>query len=415
MVAEPVLATLATLRATYDSASRYLHAQAENWPDPAALWDSLPLIPLGGASAPPVAAPPASIVARLGRCARPHKHALLGAVFTGLGLAGLVAQRRKQLLAAGSRRPRRRRVPKLPNGARRDVVLVVGSPTEPMTRLVALDFEKRGFIVYVTLMDDKDRRYVQQNPVTDDVRHVDLCGDAAAAVARFRAVFGAEVVPLQGAEPHLLRLAAVVFAPSLYFPLGPLENTPSASWEKVLARLAVYPRLLGLGLVDLVRGQQAKLIAVVPTIVSSLRLSYHGAEAMFQNALKDLFATLAKELRPQGIAVTQVRLGNLHLSSTRALPAAKAAQSPTVVDAEVRSWSPEMQALYGAPFLKTQAGSTAMGPSIGSDGLRGLHHLLFDLVFATRPGPSVVYYGSGARTYERVTSFLPTALMEVFS
>ena len=59
----------------------------------------------------------------------------------------------------------RRRVPKLANGARRDVVLVVGSPTEPLTRLICLDFEKRGFIVYLTLLEANDVRYVESNQI----------------------------------------------------------------------------------------------------------------------------------------------------------------------------------------------------------------------------------------------------------
>ncbi|KAM9890448.1 hypothetical protein OXX79_011418, partial [Metschnikowia pulcherrima] len=144
------------------------------------------------------------------------------------------------------------------------------------------------------------------------------------------------------------------------------------------------------------------------------RLSYHATESVFQNSLKDLFLTLSKELKPQGISVTQVRLGNLNLSNTRALPASKRTKISGVIEAEVRSWSSDMQALYGPQFQKTQTRSNSVG-SMGSQGLRGLNHLLFDLIFASKGNPSVVYYGSGARTYENITSFLPTAVMELFS
>ncbi|GEQ68276.1 hypothetical protein JCM33374_g1943 [Metschnikowia sp. JCM 33374] len=417
MVAEPVQATLGALRATYESLSQFVSAQTEKLPDASKIWDSTPLIYLGGAEAGPHNPPPETLLEKIDARVKLRKYELMCVLATGLGVAGVVLHRRSMISrSSGSTKPRRRRTPKLPNGARRDVALVVGSPTEPMTRLLALDFEKRGFIVYLTVFDDKDLKYISSNTITDDINYLDLSGgeDLAAALAKFSQLLQVEVVPIKGAEPHLLKLSAVVFAPNLYFPLGPVENTAAASWDRVLARISVYTRLLNSGLLDLVRVQKSKVIAIVPTIVSSLRLSYHAPETMFQNCLKDLFVTLAKELRPQGISVTQVRLGNLNLTNTRTLPASKSARVSGIAEAEVRSWSPGMQSLYGEQFSKTQTKSNSMGSSIGSQGLRGLHHLLFDLIFYTGRNPSVVYYGSGARSYERISSFLPTALIDMF-
>ncbi|KAJ8145342.1 hypothetical protein OY671_001578 [Metschnikowia pulcherrima] len=414
MVAEPVSATFGVLRSTYDSVTQFVRSQTDKLPDPAGLWDSSPLTYLGVADSPH--APPETVYDKFTKSISAHKYEISCVLASGLGLGGLVYYRRQRLLSSGSGRPKRRRAPKLANGARRDVILVVGSPTEPMTRLLALDFEKRGFIVYVTILDDKDFRYVQSNTITDDVNYLNLSsdGDYSADLNKFRAVLNVEVVPMKGAEPHLLKLSAVVFTPNLYFPLGPIENTPASSWDKVMARLGVYTRLMNQGLLDLVRDQKCKVIAVIPSIVSCLRLSYHATESVFQNSLKDLFLTLSKELKPQGISVTQVRLGNLNLSNTRALPASKRTKISGVIEAEVRSWSSDMQALYGPQFQKTQTRSNSVG-SMGSQGLRGLNHLLFDLIFASKGNPSVVYYGSGARTYENITSFLPTAVMELFS
>ena len=43
----------------------------------------------------------------------------------------------------------KRRAKKASNGARLEVVVVAGSPSEPITRAISLDLERRGFIVYI--------------------------------------------------------------------------------------------------------------------------------------------------------------------------------------------------------------------------------------------------------------------------
>lgn len=44
---------------------------------------------------------------------------------------------------------KKRRAKKASNGARLEVVVVAGSPSEPLVRSISLDLERRGFIVYV--------------------------------------------------------------------------------------------------------------------------------------------------------------------------------------------------------------------------------------------------------------------------
>ncbi len=44
---------------------------------------------------------------------------------------------------------KKRRAKRAPNGARVEVVVVAGSPSEPITRSISLDLERRGFIVYI--------------------------------------------------------------------------------------------------------------------------------------------------------------------------------------------------------------------------------------------------------------------------
>lgn len=401
MVAEPVQATLAALTSLYSHSVDVIAAQLQKIPDPV-LW--VRGFASGWTSQPPetvVPPPPDLWVA----WAKHHQCAVATVLGAGLGCGGLYFYSQRVRAA-----PQRRRVPKLANGARRDVVLVVGSPTEPLTRLLALDFEKRGFIVYLTLLDDKDARYVELNGLPDDINFLSMVdgadgvGGVDGAVRGFRRLLETPVVPFAGAASHRLRLRAVVFTPHLYFPLGPAEQVARASWARVQRLQAVPFELFAAGLLDLVRHHRCKVVAVVPTVVSTLALPYHAPECVFQAGLKAYYAALAKELRPHGVLVTQVRLGNLNLSRHARLAA--------VVDAEVRSWPDDMRAVYGDHFLRTQK-RAAVGSGLKSKGIRALHHLLFDLIFANGSNPAVVYYGTGARAYEWLMCLLPTWIADL--
>lgn len=412
MVAEPVQAVMGTLRNAYLKVGDFLLSLLDQMPDPVAIQsglfnyfgnlpDTVKLAPNPGNS----------LETFRDKC-KNHNLELLSILTVGLGVGGYLYYRNRQL-APYRNKQNKRRVPKLANGARRDVVLLVGSPTEPLTRLLAIDFEKRGFIVYLTILDDKDFKYIQSNGITDDINYLNLNENENYDVAfrKFAQLLQVQVIPFPGAESHLLRLSAVVFSPNLYFPLGPIENIPQISWNKLQAKLAVYFRMIGSGLMDIVRDQHSKVISVIPSIVSALQMPYHAPETILQNSLKSLFATLAKELRSQGISVTQVRLGNLNLSNTKCLPASKASRVSNIVEAEVRSWSEEMRSVYGDEFQKAQARSSPIGNTFKTKGLRELHHLLFDLIFSTTRNPQVVHYGTGSRTYDWIASLLPNAVV----
>lgn len=413
MVAEPVGAALNFLQKSYDNVTDAVLTQLYKAVDLVSQWT-----PNLFGSQPQIAENNAfqSGSERLIDRLRAHKYAVavLGtALSTAVGIGAYSLYQSSEMAAKRRRLSRRkRRVPKLANGARKDVVLVVGSPTEPFTRLLALDFEKRGFIVYLTILDDKDLRYTQSNSITDDINYLNLAGnqDLVYLLAKFHLLLQTPVVPIKGAEEHHLKLSAVVFAPNLYFPLGPLENFSPASWDRVMSRMNLYTRLLTLGFLPLVRDQQSKVIVIVPNIVNSLLLAYHGPEAVFQGGVKNLFAVLSKELAPQGVSVSQVRLGNLHLSSQTSRSRVSA-----MVEAEIRSWNSELQDLYGTQFLNQQAKTAPASSNLSSlNLLAGLHYLLFDMIFREGLNPAVVYYGSGARMYERLSALVPQLVLRIF-
>ncbi|GAB1204186.1 hypothetical protein APSETT445_002835 [Aspergillus pseudonomiae] len=56
---------------------------------------------------------------------------------------------------------RRRKARRAGNGARKEIVVVAGSPHEPMTKAIATDLERRGYIVYITVSSADEEQLVQ--------------------------------------------------------------------------------------------------------------------------------------------------------------------------------------------------------------------------------------------------------------
>jgi len=62
---------------------------------------------------------------------------------------------------------RKRRAKKASNGARLEVVVIAGSPSEPLVRSISLDLERRGFIVYIVCNSIEEESAVQNESRAD--------------------------------------------------------------------------------------------------------------------------------------------------------------------------------------------------------------------------------------------------------
>lgn len=81
-------------------------------------------------------------------------------VLTGIVVvvAGTVVY--KSVQRTRSRR-KTRRAKKARNGAREEVIVIAGSPALPLTKSLALDMERKGFIVYIVCSASEDQNVVQ--------------------------------------------------------------------------------------------------------------------------------------------------------------------------------------------------------------------------------------------------------------
>lgn len=62
---------------------------------------------------------------------------------------------------------KKRRAKRAGNGARLEVVVVAGPPSEPLTRSISLDLERRGFIVYIVCNSVEEEMMVQNESRPD--------------------------------------------------------------------------------------------------------------------------------------------------------------------------------------------------------------------------------------------------------
>lgn len=127
---------------------------------------SSPWIPESARPKPPKPPAPSKVVP-VGLFARVHGWVLKNKVLTGtfvvgFGVSILLYKKRK---AYGKKRRAKRAV----NGARVEVVVIAGSPTELVVRSLALDLERRGFIVFI-ICSDVGEEVLVQNEARSDIR-----------------------------------------------------------------------------------------------------------------------------------------------------------------------------------------------------------------------------------------------------
>jgi hypothetical protein len=105
--------------------------------------------------------PPATFYDRTTAWISKNRSTLVAVVVFAGTTAYLVRRKKKQ-------HSRKRRAKKLPNGAKKEIV-ILACPTfhDPLTRSLAVDLERRGYVVYVTVSSTEEDSLVQQEAKAD--------------------------------------------------------------------------------------------------------------------------------------------------------------------------------------------------------------------------------------------------------
>ncbi|OLN86801.1 UPF0744 protein [Colletotrichum chlorophyti] len=379
---------------------------------------------------PPVRHVPIEVIA-MGRYERLQdwvsKHKFLtGAIFA---VVTVVAYRsyRSSRFCRKTRRAKRAR-----NGGRLEVVVIAGSPALPLTRSLSLDFERRGFIVYIVCNAEEDESMVHSLarpdilPLTIDTTDPPRAG---AAIDSFAQYLQSPHAPAPRTKPNFLQLKSVILIPSLNYQTSPIATIPPSSFADLFNTHLLHPILTIQAFLPLLTTRLSppgekwtppKVLVFTPSIISSINPPFHAPEATVSSALSAFTEVLTAELRPLGIPVTHVQLGTFDFSSFQPAKHTHPSQRGLLegapgIDAdatETLMWPENARHAYGRNFVMQSTSAISAGRIRGLKGssLRHLHNAVFDVIDGSITS-GTVRVGLGASVYGFVGRWVPRGLV----
>ncbi|PYH76528.1 DUF1776-domain-containing protein [Aspergillus uvarum CBS 121591] len=321
---------------------------------------------------------------------------------------------------------KRRRARRAGNGARKEIVVIAGSAHEPMTRAIASDLERRGYIVYVTV-SSSDEEQIIRSESREDIRSLwlDLSTTSTnpsgihPSLSEIHTLITKPQSPVAGLQPHTCQLSGLILVPSPNYISGPVATIPPSTWIDTINTRLLSPILttqLFLPLLH-VRNNHSTIIVAYPTISSSLSAPFSGPEVATTRALSGFATSLRRELTSNSnLHVVELKLGNIDLGPSYRTPQGH------IAGTEVLGWSVQQRSLYASQYLNSIEARPAAsaGPSlIRGSSARTLHYAVHDAleapaknVFGRRGSKkAVVYVGRGARTYNIIGEWVPPGLV----
>ncbi|PNS19098.1 hypothetical protein CAC42_1834 [Sphaceloma murrayae] len=312
---------------------------------------------------------PATYISCLQSWALNHKAVTAGLLaFVGTGAVYLFVQRKAYRS--------RRRAKRTANGARTEVVVLAGSAMSPLTTALALDLERRGYVVYVVTNSPEDIQHVRSQsrvdvlPFNIDLAYPDVAQDQ---VNRVHELLSRHHYQVEGEHGHRLNLAGVILIPDAQFQQSLVAETSPEVWSNALNAKVLNTIITTQHLWPLITDFHSRVLLLSPSIIPSLNPPGHGVQSTVAGALHGFCASLAAELRPRGIPLTRFKLGHLEMPGSHAKS----------VDAKRR--------VKGTP-------------------LRKLHDSVFDALQSSRPW-STYHVGKGSLTYDMIGSWLPAGIV----
>ncbi|OAA62689.1 DUF1776 domain containing protein [Niveomyces insectorum RCEF 264] len=256
-----------------------------------------------------------------------------------------------------------RRARRARNGARCEVLVIAASPALPVTQSLALDLERRGFVIYIVCGSAEDEQAVRHlsrpdiKPLSIDLTDTT---NASTALDRFALYLHAPHAAVPGARRSHLTLTGIILIPSLNYQTSPIATIPPASFADLFNTHLLYPILSIQAFLPLLTARTAlqpgekpaapassssssssaatalrnvltlsslraappldkaptppKVLVFTPSIIASVNPPFHAPEATVCSALSAFTEVLAAELRPLAIPVTHIQLGTFDFS-----------------------------------------------------------------------------------------------------
>lgn len=359
---------------------------------------------------------------------------------------------------------RKRRARKLPNGAKREIVVLACSTFhDPLTRSLALDLERRGYVVYVTVSSTEEDSLVQQeakadlrplwidltstvpNPAVDVHPNLEPIRELLKKSSSSRPSSpnprNRASAAQQGSSMGNMTLAGIVVFPGCSgYAEGPLALLPPSDLVDTINTRLVSPVLTVQQFLPLLAHHStdpkspSSIVIAYPSIPISLAPPRQIPECLVTASLSALAASLRHEIHAANanITVSELKLGNFDMgsvaSSSRAgWTNAQYASPPTNSSPPHPSTSFSSSAMthwHSSQRAALQRKSLGQRSLIRGSSAREFHNAVFDALAppqtfkafgrfewtATRR-PQVVFVGSGARLYDVAGRVLPNGLV----
>ncbi|KAF2675279.1 DUF1776-domain-containing protein [Microthyrium microscopicum] len=206
-----------------------------------------------------------------------------------------------------------RRAKRSKQGARKEVVVIIGTPGSAVVRSISLDLEKRGFIVYIIAISHDDITTIQSEsrPDIKPLRlEIDDPFQTEAAIQQFHSILDSRHQSFPGATPHTLDLTGVVIAPDLtYHQLKRIDSIAADVWTDEFSTKVTLTINASGAFLPLVIEHQARVLILTPTITYSLSPPLHAVETTMVGALEGYTRALQRELHSSGVHVSHLKLG----------------------------------------------------------------------------------------------------------
>ncbi|KKA29178.1 hypothetical protein TD95_004316 [Thielaviopsis punctulata] len=317
-----------------------------------------------------------------------------------------------------------RRAKRAKNNGRIEVVVVAGSPTLPLTRALALDLERKGFIVFV-VCNGPDDELLLQRMGRPDIRPlgIDITDPtrAGTAIERFANYLQSRHSPGPTVTPNYITLKSVILIPSVSYQTSPIATIPPSSFADLFNTHLLHPILTIQSFLPLLtvrlgpvgeKWTPPKVMVFTPSIISSINPPFHAPEATVCSALSAFTEVLAAELRPLSIPVTHIQLGTFDFSSFSPSRTTHPQGLLTSPDVDANAWPESARHAYSRNYVSSSSSAISGGRIRGLRGssLRHLHNAVFDVIDGSITS-DVVRIGLGANVYGFVGRWVPRGLI----
>ncbi|KAF8443400.1 hypothetical protein BGX38DRAFT_1120274, partial [Terfezia claveryi] len=312
------------------------------------------------------------------------------------------------------------------NGARTQVVVLSGYPHEQTTSLLALDLEKRGFIVFIIVHTHEEESSVLRGvgEGRPDIRPLMLdFASPDAQMERFTnwllSPQSAFEGPGKGGRYHL-NLVGLVLVPALTsYQAGPVEILDGGIWSDTININLLQPVIVARNFLRPLNLFKSRLVVLQSVIVPSLAPPFCALETVVGRGIEGWVEVLEREISPFGVGVALVKVGNVE-----GITGAAQQHQSSSFPADILTWPTRLRQSYGRQYISSILHRpSSAGPARGSTGVKGapirdLYITVFDALGAgippgqeKRKGRFLYKVGTGSGLYDFIGEWLPRGLV----